>query len=144
MYLETSEISGRQVYWETTVTSCGRNASPETNAKSCGPGMQPIQRCKSPSQVKPFWGTTQRVTCLEFRVSCLRKYWCPLKLIHFACGILNHHGTPICKSQYLNQDCWPSPLLASEGWPYKPLEGWTYETHNPKMKGNLWAAYRNL
>ena len=33
---------------------------------------------------------------------------------------------------------------ASEGWPYKPLEGWTYETHNPKMKGNLWAAYRNL
>ena len=37
-------------------------------------------------------------------------YWCPLKLIHFACGILNHHGTPICKSQYLSQDCWPSPL----------------------------------
>ena len=33
---------------------------------------------------------------------------------------------------------------ASEGWPYKPLEGWTYETHNPEMKGNLWAAYRNL
>ena len=29
---------------------------------------------------------------------------------------------------------------ASEGWPYKPLEGWTYETHNPKMKGNLWAV----
>ena len=28
---------------------------------------------------------------------------------------------------------------ASEGWPYKPLEGWRYETHNPKMKGNLWA-----
>ena len=40
-----------------------------------------------------------------------------------------------------------SPSLedpASEGWPYKPLESWTYETHNPKMKGNLWAAYRNL
>ena len=31
---------------------------------------------------------------------------------------------------------------ASEGWPDKP--GWAYETHNPKMKGNLWAAYRNL
>ena len=33
---------------------------------------------------------------------------------------------------------------AGEGWPYKPLEGWTYETHNPEMKGNLWAAYKNL
>ena len=38
-------------------------------------------------------------------------YWCPLKLIHFACGIVNHHGTPICKSQYLKSRLLAFPIV---------------------------------